>query len=326
MDRMGIAALAAGGAVLVALAAAARKRKKAGKPLLARPTFTLPGLSIDIPGIPTRKRPTEGVSTREPTAPEVPVAPTVEPPDAPSILDTIVDLVTPASKWAKPLEEGDKTTLGRTFRPKHPELVEPIKDAARAYNIPVNGFLFQMFMESNIDPDAGSPAGAVGVGQRMPSSGLSYGLISAPSDVKAEYKRIYNDKETHGSDAPKIANAWLLSQDTVRDNRKAAIPNIQAAAKKMRNLYESRDIGSWVLAAGAYNRGLGGLRKWLSGSWGLPCETANYMAACWPYYQEDPPEQMYGAQCYVYDRDGNKVYKSVDEALAKYALPDESRA
>lgn len=113
-----------------------------------------------------------------------------------------------------------------------PELVV---SAARRHQIPEQLFTKLIGAESNFNPHAKSPKGAMGLGQLMPATAKEMGL------------RV-NDDLSAGS-------VWHPAS------------NLEASAKYLRRLhgkYADQGIDeaeAWKLAAGAYNAGMGNIQK-----------------------------------------------------------------
>jgi len=61
----------------------------------------------------------------------------------------------------------------------------PLLRAAARWNVSVALLAGQLLAESNFDPDAGSPAGAQGIAQFMPSTAAAYGLRNPYDPVEA---------------------------------------------------------------------------------------------------------------------------------------------
>lgn len=99
----------------------------------------------------------------------------------------------------------------------------------RAHDVPP-GFLYLALVESGMDPEARSPADAVGLWQFTPSTGRAYGL------------RIED------------------GTDDRTDERLAT----RAAGRYLRDLFD--DFGSWELAAAAYNAGPGRVQQAMESS------------------------------------------------------------
>lgn len=127
-----------------------------------------------------------------------------------------------------------------------PDLIPVAEAAAGRHGVPVEGFVLQIWTESNFNPQAGSGAGAMGIAQFMPATAEQYGID--PWDPE---------------------------------------PSLDAAARMMKNLH--RTLGSWGLAAAAYNWGLGNVWKWQRGEKNPPKETRDYTARLAPAYSEADP-------------------------------------
>jgi nitroreductase len=65
------------------------------------------------------------------------------------------------------------------------EFRQPILDAAARWNVSAALLAGQLMAESGFDPDAGSPAGAAGIAQFMPSTAAAYGLANPFDPVEA---------------------------------------------------------------------------------------------------------------------------------------------
>jgi Transglycosylase SLT domain/D-alanyl-D-alanine carboxypeptidase len=61
----------------------------------------------------------------------------------------------------------------------------PLSRAATHWNVSAALLAAQLMAESNFDPDAGSPAGAQGIAQFMPSTAAAYGLLDPYDPVEA---------------------------------------------------------------------------------------------------------------------------------------------
>ena len=62
---------------------------------------------------------------------------------------------------------------------------EPILRSAARWNVPPALMAGQLMAESGFDPNAGSPAGAQGIAQFMPSTAAAYGLTNPYDPVAA---------------------------------------------------------------------------------------------------------------------------------------------
>ncbi len=133
-----------------------------------------------------------------------------------------------ASKISAPETLENETT-------KDIDILSLVKDTAKKYGIPESFFLKLIKSESNFDPSAKSPKGAMGLGQLMPKTAEELGL------------RIDDDN----------------SPGSVWDPKS----NLDASANyldRLQNLYRSKGANSdeiWKLAAGAYNAGMGNIQK-----------------------------------------------------------------
>lgn len=109
------------------------------------------------------------------------------------------------------------------------------KNTAKKYGIPESFFLKLIKSESNFNPQAESPKGAMGLGQLMPKTAEELGL------------------RIDGDDAP--GSVWHPES------------NLDASANyldQLQKLYRSKGVDSeevWKLAAGAYNAGMGNIQK-----------------------------------------------------------------
>jgi hypothetical protein len=81
----------------------------------------------------------------------------------------------------------DSTTLTSTGLPSFvpPRYREPILKSAGRWNVPPALMAGQLMAESGFDPNAGSPAGAQGIAQFMPSTAAAYGLTNPYDPVAA---------------------------------------------------------------------------------------------------------------------------------------------
>jgi hypothetical protein len=82
---------------------------------------------------------------------------------------------------------GDATALTSTSLPSFvpPQYREPILHSAARWGVPPALMAGQLMAESGFDPTAGSPAGAQGIAQFMPSTAASYGLTNPYDPVAA---------------------------------------------------------------------------------------------------------------------------------------------
>jgi soluble lytic murein transglycosylase-like protein len=125
--------------------------------------------------------------------------------------------------------------LSETETAKDTDILSLAKDTAKKYGIPESFFLKLIKSESNFDPSAKSPKGAMGLGQLMPKTAEEFGL------------RIDNDG------AP--GSVWDPKS------------NLDASANyldRLQKLYRSKGVDSeevWKLSAGAYNAGMGNIQK-----------------------------------------------------------------
>jgi hypothetical protein len=136
------------------------------------------------------------------------------------------------------LQEASKiSTLGEleTKTSQDTDILSLAKDTAKKYGIPESFFLKLIKSESNFDPSAKSPKGAMGLGQLMPKTAEEFGL------------RIDDDG----------------NPDSVWDPKS----NLDASAnylERLQKLYRSKGVDSdevWKLSAGAYNAGMGNIQK-----------------------------------------------------------------
>jgi hypothetical protein len=134
-------------------------------------------------------------------------------------------------------EASQLSTLGNleTETEKDTDILSLAKDTAKKYGIPESFFLKLIKSESNFDPSAKSPKGAMGLGQLMPRTAEELGL------------RIEDDRNPGSVWDPKS--------------------NLDASANyldRLQNLYRSKGVDSeevWKLSAGAYNAGMGNIQK-----------------------------------------------------------------
>lgn len=186
------------------------------------------------------KAPDAGRKPAPRPGPRIPVAPSARPPRAPPP----VSQAAPArieTIWVRKLSR----------RPPPPEadmLVPSLKEVFAAEGVPPE-WVWMAEVESSLNPEARSPAGAVGLFQFMPET----------------------------------ANRFGLKTRTV-DERKIPHKSARAAAQYLRFLY--RQFGSWPLTLAAYNAGEGtvsrAVRKEGSASYeriasALPVETQMYV-------------------------------------------------
>jgi hypothetical protein len=82
---------------------------------------------------------------------------------------------------------GEPASLTSTSLPSFvpPEYRDPILRSAARWNVPPALMAGQLMAESGFDPTAGSPAGAQGIAQFMPSTATSYGLTNPYDPVAA---------------------------------------------------------------------------------------------------------------------------------------------
>lgn len=82
---------------------------------------------------------------------------------------------------------GGTTTLASTSLPSFvpPQYREPILRSAARWGVPAALMAGQLMAESGFDPNAGSPAGAQGIAQFMPSTAAAYGLANPYDPVAA---------------------------------------------------------------------------------------------------------------------------------------------
>jgi Transglycosylase SLT domain/D-alanyl-D-alanine carboxypeptidase len=81
----------------------------------------------------------------------------------------------------------NSTTLTATDLPSFvpPQYREPILESATRWHVPPALMAGQLMAESGFDPDAGSPAGAQGIAQFIPSTAAAYGLTNPYDPVAA---------------------------------------------------------------------------------------------------------------------------------------------
>ncbi len=136
------------------------------------------------------------------------------------------------------LQEASKiSVLGEleTETSQNTDILSLAKDTAKKYGIPESFFLKLIKSESNFDPAAKSPKGAMGLGQLMPKTAEELGL------------RIDDDGNPGSVWDPKS--------------------NLDASADyldRLQKLYRSKGVDSeevWKLSAGAYNAGMGNIQK-----------------------------------------------------------------
>jgi len=152
------------------------------------------------------------------------------------------------------------------------------RQVARTNGIPEEGFAIQLFTESGMIPNIGtSSAGALGIAQFMPNTGVEYGLVH-PGVGKRAYLASLRGKTRAQKRA--LSAAMLADPATVDERASDPRKAIRAAARLMLKNY--RSFGNWAQAAGAYNAGAGRLAR----NTRLPEETQRYMAIVAPYYGE----------------------------------------
>jgi|GEM_PF-3903634 len=153
--------------------------------------------------------------------------------------------------WHLPEGEGGNGGSGTAAAdadPGQPEMMEVISDIFRSEGVPRNlAWLAQV--ESDLDPEAVSRAGAVGLFQLMPATAERFGLRVFPVD-----------------------------------DRKKPEKSARAAALYLRQLH--KEFGAWTLALAAYNAGEGRVRRTLKAQNAsnyveivphLPAETRRYV-------------------------------------------------
>ena len=143
---------------------------------------------------------------------------------------------------------GGSGTAAADAEPGQPEMMEVISDIFRSEGVPRNlAWLAQV--ESDLDPEAVSRAGAVGLFQLMPATAERFGLRVFPED-----------------------------------DRKKPEKSARAAALYLRQLH--KEFGAWTLALAAYNAGEGRVRRTLKAQNAstyleivphLPAETRRYV-------------------------------------------------
>ncbi len=84
-------------------------------------------------------------------------------------------------------ERGSAASLSSTSLPPFvpPQYRDPILHSATRWHVPPALMAGQLMAESGFDPNAGSPAGAQGIAQFMPSTAASYGLTNPYDPVAA---------------------------------------------------------------------------------------------------------------------------------------------
>ena len=152
------------------------------------------------------------------------------------------------------------------------------REVARANGIPEEGFAIQLFTESGMRPDIGSSsAGALGIAQFMPNTGVEYDLV-VPGVGKAAYIASLQGKSS--AERRALGAAMLADPATVDERASNPRKAIRAAARLMKRNHSR--FNNWAQAAGAYNAGAGRVRQ----NRALPEETQRYMAIVAPYYGE----------------------------------------
>jgi soluble lytic murein transglycosylase-like protein len=148
----------------------------------------------------------------------------------------------------KNIEEVDKAT--------NPSLKDLSIRVAAKNSIPAKIFQKLIQTESNYDPKALSPRGAMGLGQIMPKTAKELGLI-------------VGDDKTPGS-------VWHAES------------NLEASARYLKKLFDKyQKVGisekeAWSFAAGAYNAGMGNIAKAINKISHEPVKTWNQVADVLP--------------------------------------------
>jgi len=93
----------------------------------------------------------------------------------------------PAGEAVDAAGEGSASSLASTSLPSFVPVQyrDPILRSAARWNVPPALMAGQLMAESGFDPDAGSPAGAQGIAQFIPSTAASYGLTNPYDPVAA---------------------------------------------------------------------------------------------------------------------------------------------
>lgn len=137
--------------------------------------------------------------------------------------DDLAKLISPSDGLSDPVEE------------KSPSIADLVKQSADKHGIPEQWFKKLIRIESNFDPKAKSPKGAMGLGQLMPSTARDLGL------------RVGEDS--------KEGSVWHPES------------NLDASARYLKWLHGQfaergiEDSEAWSLSAAAYNAGIGNITR-----------------------------------------------------------------
>ena len=191
----------------------------------------------------------------------------------------------------------------RPFRPGTPAMEQYARTVARQKGLPEEGFVIQLWTESGLDANTkDSSAGARGIAQFMPATGVDYGLVlpgGTQAGKRAYYQALADARANDESTRP-ITAAMIADPNTIDERKSDPRKAIRAAATLMKHNYDR--WGNWSDAVAAYNYGSGGVRSRKRGVVSRRCpnsrpwcktdphrypdETARYVAVIAPYYGE----------------------------------------
>lgn len=150
-------------------------------------------------------------------------------------------------------------------------------------NIPADGFLALVDVESDWDPNAISSAGAMGLTQLMTAAAVQTGVIQASEATVATYIEMYRDL---GS----VQAAQWLASEPIQDFRLDPYRNLEGGGAYLNWLafdylvpYLADGENRWPAALAAYNWGPGHVSNLLEANAGrldrngLPEETRAYL-------------------------------------------------